>query len=100
MQRSTEDQVCREWIQVQVRLPGAYGKPQVIERSMPLRWCPVIVGQGDVVTRVCHPVHEPQRRVSKCSLEHVIFDKNEPSSDTNCLPKQDHGLDSVMEQIK
>jgi hypothetical protein len=51
------------------------------------------------VTRVSHLVHESQGRVSKRSFKQVILDKNDPSGDTNCLPKQDHRLSSVMEYV-
>jgi len=29
----------------------------------------------------------------------MILDKNDLSSDTNCLPKQDHRIDSVVEYV-
>jgi len=78
VQRSAEDQVRRECVQLQVRFPRTYGKPQLVERAVPLRWRPVIVEQGNIMTRVTHPVHKSQGRVGKRSFKQVILDKNEP----------------------
>jgi hypothetical protein len=52
-----------------------------------------------MMTRVSDPVHESQGRVSKRSFKQVILDKNDLSSDANCLSKQDHRIGSVMEYI-
>src|SRR5438067_3131281 len=100
MHGPAEDQVRRKWIQLYVRFPRTCGKPQLVEYAVPLRWRPVIVRQGNIVTRVSHPVHEPQRRVRKRSLEHVIFDNNDLSSHANRLRKQDRRVVRVMEYIK
>jgi hypothetical protein len=52
---------------------------------MPLGWHPVIVRQGNIMTRVSHPIHESQGGISKRSFEQVILDNNDLPSDTIAL---------------
>lgn len=72
MQGSAEDQVEREWVEPQVRFPVMNRKPQLIECVLPLRGFPVVVGQGNIMTRLSHPVDKLHSRACANRLGYAL----------------------------
>src|SRR4029450_2536380 len=76
VQRSSQDQIGRKRIELQVGFPGVDSKSYLVEYTVPLRDRPVVVREGDTVASISHPIHDPQSQVIQAPFGKVILDDN------------------------